>query len=80
VLLHGLQERGAISDGDLNLLMVTDDLDAAMAHIEAHTVVPFGLKRHRPRRWLGERGLSVSAGVPGSSVPSSPRPQHPGSP
>ena len=80
VLLHGLQERGAISDGDLNLLMVTDDLNAAMAHIEAHTVVPFGLKRHRPRRWLGERGLSVSAGVPGSSVPSSPRPQHPGSP
>jgi uncharacterized protein (TIGR00730 family) len=66
-LLRELQAAGAIAEADLNLVMVTDDLDAAMAHLEAHTVVPFGLRRRQPRRWLGERGLTTSAG---SSTPS----------
>ena len=73
-LLHGLEQQGAIAAEDLNLVMVTDDLDDAMAHLEAHTVEPFGLKRRRPRAWLGERGLTPSAGSPSGSVPSSPRP------
>jgi hypothetical protein len=55
-LLRDLEREGAIATEDLNLVMVTDDLDAAMAHLEAHTVVPFGLTR-RPQRWLGEKGL-----------------------
>lgn len=67
VLLRELEAAGAIAEADLNLVMVTDDLDAAMAHLEAHTVVPFGLRRRQPRRWLGERGLTTSAG---SSTPS----------
>ena len=53
-LLRDLKERGAITAKDLALLLVTDDLDAAMAHIEAYAVEPFGLKRVRPSRWLGE--------------------------
>jgi hypothetical protein len=48
---------GAISADDLDLLKVTDDLDEAMLHIEAHTVGSFGLRRvkTRPKWWLGER-------------------------
>jgi uncharacterized protein (TIGR00730 family) len=53
-LLRDLKERGAISAKDLDLVCVTDDLDAAMAHIESHAVEPFGLKRVHPHRWLGE--------------------------
>ena len=58
-LLRGLKERGAISAKDLDLLLVTDDLDAAMAHIEANAVEPFGLRRVRPRRWLGETAIKT---------------------
>lgn len=53
-LLRELKERGSIGAKDLDLLMVTDDLDAAMAHIEANAVEPFGLKRIRPNVLLGE--------------------------
>lgn len=73
-LLRGLEQHGAVSPEDLNLVLVTDDLDDAMAHLEAHAVEPFGLKRHQPKRWLGERGLSPSAGSPSGSESSSPRP------
>jgi len=73
-LLRGLEQHGAISAEDLNLVMVTDDLDDAMAHLEEHTIEPFGLKRRQPRRWLGERGLRASAGSPTASAPSNSRP------
>jgi uncharacterized protein (TIGR00730 family) len=56
-LLRDLKERGSISAKDLDLVMVTDDLDAAMAHIESNAVEPFGLKRVRPRTWLGEAAV-----------------------
>ncbi|TAK16301.1 MAG: TIGR00730 family Rossman fold protein [Acidobacteria bacterium] len=58
-LLRDLKERGAISAKDLDLLLVTDDLDAAVAHIEANAVEPFGLRRVRPRRWLGETAIKT---------------------
>lgn len=74
VLLRDLRDRGAIAEDDLNLVMMTDDLDAAMAHLAAHTIEPFGLKPRRPRRWLGERGITASTGSRPGSVPSSPRP------
>ena len=56
---------GMISAADLKLIYATDSVEDAIAHIEAHTIQPFGLKRvTRVRRhypWLGERGLqSVS--------------------
>lgn len=69
-LLHDLRDRGAIAEQDLDLVMMTDDLDKAMAHLEAHTIGPFGLKRRQPRRWLGERGLTASAGSNPGSAPS----------
>ena len=46
-----------IDAGDLRLLLVTDDLDVVMEHLERNAVKQFGLER-RPRRkpspWLGE--------------------------
>ena len=58
---------GAVSEDDLDLLLVTDDLDEAMRHLEQNAVTAFGLRRvpwRRPRWWLGERGLESSG--PGS--------------
>lgn len=62
--LHGLLQHllaeGTISAPDLNLLLITDDLDEAMAHISANAVEVFGLKRRtlRPTGLLGERAVS----------------------
>jgi uncharacterized protein (TIGR00730 family) len=56
MLLREMVRAGAVSPRDLDLLKVTDDLDEAMAHLEAHTVARFGLRRvRRPAWWLGER-------------------------
>ena len=59
-LLEEMLVEGAISEADLSLLRVTDDLDEAISHLEHHAVSAFGLKRvpfDRPRWWLGEAGL-----------------------
>jgi uncharacterized protein (TIGR00730 family) len=77
VLLREMLREGAISPRDLDLLKVTDDLDEAMAHLEAHTVARFGLRRvRRPAWWLGERALqSRRAGTAstGASAPDNTR-------
>jgi uncharacterized protein (TIGR00730 family) len=59
-LLEEMLVEGAISESDLSLLKVTDDLNEAISHLEHHAVSAFGLKRvpfDRPRWWLGEVGL-----------------------
>ena len=57
-LLREMVREGAVAPHDLDLLKVTDDLDEAMAHLEAHTVEKFGLRLvHKPAWWLGERKL-----------------------
>jgi len=55
--LHKMVIEGAIDAADLRLLFVTDDLDAALAHLERHAIEAFGLRRAAPRpsRWLWER-------------------------
>jgi uncharacterized protein (TIGR00730 family) len=54
-LLREMLDEKAIAATDLDLLRVTDDLDEAVRHLEAHTVGSFGLRRvKRPRWWLGE--------------------------
>jgi uncharacterized protein (TIGR00730 family) len=63
--LMGLMERlaaeGAIDRSDLDLLLVTDDIAAGLAHIQRHVTERFGLtSRHqRPLPVLGERGGEV---------------------
>lgn len=42
-------EAGTISAHDLDLMLVTDSVEDAMAHIQDRAVVKFGLTRRRPR-------------------------------
>ena len=61
-LLEGMVREGAVSARDLALLKVTDNLDEALAHIERHTIAPFGLRRvSKAAWWLGERRVPVIA-------------------
>jgi uncharacterized protein (TIGR00730 family) len=61
-LLREMTTHGAISETDLQLLKVTDDLDEAVAYLEQNAVSAFGLRKvpWRPAWWLGERGLRSS--------------------
>jgi len=61
-LLRAMIAQGAVSTRDFDLLLVTDDLDEAVRHLEKNSVTAFGLKRipwRAPRWWLGERGLGA---------------------
>ena len=55
-LLNAMVLAGTISPADAAMAFVTDDLAAAMAHIERHAVEAFGLRRRRmaPSALLGE--------------------------
>jgi len=73
MLLREMVEDGAVSPRDLDLLKVTDDLDAAMTHLETHTVARFGLRRVTgPAWWLGERAPQSRRGGTPSTGPSAP--------
>jgi uncharacterized protein (TIGR00730 family) len=53
--LESMVAAGTISITDLDLLMVTDSVNEAMAHIESHAIQKFGLRRVPKRSWiLGE--------------------------
>jgi uncharacterized protein (TIGR00730 family) len=67
-LLEHLLAAGTISPDDLRLMLVTDDLEEAAAHLRTHAIDYFGLEaRPKPRalNWLGERGWRLPA-RPGS--------------
>jgi predicted Rossmann-fold nucleotide-binding protein len=73
-LLEEMLREGAVSPSDLDLLKVTDDLDAAMNHLELNAVTAFGLRRtppRRPRWWLGEHGFRARPG--GVANPAAPK-------
>lgn len=54
--LEEMVRQKTISPEDLNLLMLTDSVEEAMAHIEQHAVEKFELKRvPKPIRILGEK-------------------------
>lgn len=59
LLLRDLKDRGAISPKDLDLVLVTDDLEEAMMHIETHAVQRFGLRpaQPKPQPLLGESAV-----------------------
>jgi uncharacterized protein (TIGR00730 family) len=78
-LLKEMLDEGAIGAKDLDLLLVTDDIDAAMAHLELNAVTAFGLRRvprREPKWWLGERGLRVTS-TPGAAPAQNPQPHRP---
>jgi uncharacterized protein (TIGR00730 family) len=54
-------EEGSISASDLDLMLVTDSVTDATAHLELHAVQHFGLKKRkvpRPRKIFGEKPLT----------------------
>jgi uncharacterized protein (TIGR00730 family) len=62
VMLHAMAAEGTIDLEDLRLLLITDDVDEATAHIRQHAIAAFGLQRHifKPSRLFGERRLPAS--------------------
>ena len=61
-LLNRMAMEGAIDVADLQLMLVTDDLDEAVCHLQRHAIEYFGLRARRepkPSRWLGEAAPSV---------------------
>jgi len=56
-LLRHLADAGAISESDLNLLLVTDSVDEAIAYLRQNAIERFGLRPARPTPsvLLGER-------------------------
>ena len=56
-LLQLMVAERTIAAADLKLLLVTDDLDAVVTHLDRNAVQRFGLRRPRPSRWLGERAF-----------------------
>lgn len=59
-MMDAMVEAGTISASDLDLMLVTDSVPDAMAHLEQYAVKQFGLKRRRrprPSTLLGERPL-----------------------
>ena len=57
--LQQLSREGTIDERDLDLLLITDSIAAAMEHIRRHAVDAFGLRAHeaKPLGVLGERGV-----------------------
>lgn len=55
-LMEDMVKAGTIDAADLQLLLVTDDVNAALAHIKRHAIEAFGLapRPPRPSRLLGE--------------------------
>ena len=55
--MHIMLEEGTISKEDLNLILFTDNVDEAMAHIHHYAIKQHGLKKKiiKPSRFLGEK-------------------------
>jgi uncharacterized protein (TIGR00730 family) len=56
--LTAMAAAGTIASSDLQLMLVTDDLDEAAGHLERDAIERFGLRIRRaptPSPWLGER-------------------------
>ena len=55
--LERMAEEGTIAEADLELFLVTDSIDEAVAHVDKYATEKFRLKRRKPpkpSRWLGE--------------------------
>lgn len=62
-LVRNMVDEGAISPGEIETWLATDDVDEAMEHIRKHAIEGFGLRRRprpQPSRILGEPRLPGS--------------------
>jgi uncharacterized protein (TIGR00730 family) len=60
-LLQRMAIDGAIGPRDLDLLLVTDDVEDAINHLERNAIDRFSLRAPRPSRWLGESAPAGAA-------------------
>jgi uncharacterized protein (TIGR00730 family) len=74
--LHRMAAEGTIDAADLQLILMTDDLDEAMAHLQRYAIDYFRLaarREPRPSRWLGEgfpfRGSRTMRTMPAGEQP-----------
>lgn len=58
-LLQRMVIDGAIGPRDLDLLLVTDDVEDAIRHLERNAIDRFALRAPTPSRWLGESAPRV---------------------
>lgn len=52
--IEHMMEIGTISEADTRLFLVTDNPEDVVRHISTHSIKPFGLKREKRSKWLGE--------------------------
>ena len=59
-MCRAMIDAGTISAADLDLMLVTDSVPEAMAHLELHAIQSFGLKKRKVRasKMLGEKQLA----------------------
>lgn len=56
-LLQTMLDRGTISPHDLNLLLITDDIEEATKYVEDYVIKNFHVSRSKPSRMLREKIL-----------------------
>ena len=66
-LLDRMARAGALARADLRLLLVTDNVDDAIAYLERNAIDRFALRRPRPSRWFGEHAAPEPAPLPASA-------------
>ena len=60
-ILENMVKEKTISPEDLDLVLLTDDVDEAVKHINMYVSDNYYINRPKPRRWLGEK--VVHAGI-----------------
>lgn len=54
-LIKAMAEQGTISPADMNLVLLTDDVDEAMEHIKTYITTNYTIKPWKPKWWLLEK-------------------------
>ncbi len=49
--MHDMAKKGTISEEDMNLVLLTDDVDEAMDHIRKYIQTNYKIRPRRPRQW-----------------------------
>jgi uncharacterized protein (TIGR00730 family) len=54
--MHDMAARGTISESDMDLVLLTDDMDEAMEHIRKYIQTNYKIKPRKRHWWLFEKG------------------------
>ena len=53
--IEDMAKQGTISEGDMSLVLVTDDMDEAIRHIRSYITSNYTVKPRKRKRWLFEK-------------------------